>query len=393
MNNILKFEGQGCYGCGVCAVACPKKIIDIRLNADGFFEPFIDRLDDCIDCGLCLKVCSYNSDEVATPPTVQSGYAVFSKDQDTRLHSTSGGFAFELSKKLLTEGYDLCGVKYDYEAHRARHFVARTFDEMKLAQGSKYLQSYLPEALAEVVKDRTRQHIVVGTPCQIDSVRRLLKLRKLEDRFLLIDFYCHGVPSYLMWEKYLSRAAGKVGEIQTIRWRNKVNGWQNSTTMYVAGEKGSFYSAHSQGDPFFKFFLGNRCLGKACYDHCKFKQCTSSDIRMGDFWGKTFAHSAEGVSAIRLNTPKGQTAFDAVKSQITCEEVGPQVVGEGQIKQAASRSDSYNCVHGLLKKPYSLDFIGRVADVLEFPAHFVSTTQYYFHRIPTKLMQLCGLKR
>ena len=30
MNNISSIKN--CFGCGVCAIACPKKIIDLRLN-------------------------------------------------------------------------------------------------------------------------------------------------------------------------------------------------------------------------------------------------------------------------------------------------------------------------------------------------------------------------
>lgn len=29
-----------CYGCGVCAVVCSQKIIEISLNSDGFYEPY-----------------------------------------------------------------------------------------------------------------------------------------------------------------------------------------------------------------------------------------------------------------------------------------------------------------------------------------------------------------
>ena len=49
-----------CYGCGVCAASCIKKIIKIRLNEEGFYAPYIDELEKCTECGLCLDVCAFN---------------------------------------------------------------------------------------------------------------------------------------------------------------------------------------------------------------------------------------------------------------------------------------------------------------------------------------------
>ena len=43
MMNISKVHN--CYGCGICAIACGQKIIDISLNDDGFYEPHI--IDEC----------------------------------------------------------------------------------------------------------------------------------------------------------------------------------------------------------------------------------------------------------------------------------------------------------------------------------------------------------
>ncbi len=36
MNNISKVHD--CYGCGVCATACGRKIIEIGLNENGFYD-------------------------------------------------------------------------------------------------------------------------------------------------------------------------------------------------------------------------------------------------------------------------------------------------------------------------------------------------------------------
>ena len=62
MKNIS--EIHSCYGCGVCAIGCGKKIIDIVVNKDGFYEPHITDISKCTYCGLCLDVCSYYNEGV-----------------------------------------------------------------------------------------------------------------------------------------------------------------------------------------------------------------------------------------------------------------------------------------------------------------------------------------
>ena len=49
-------EIKDCYGCGVCATVCGKKIIGIGLNKEGFYEPQVVDPDQCVGCGLCLEV-------------------------------------------------------------------------------------------------------------------------------------------------------------------------------------------------------------------------------------------------------------------------------------------------------------------------------------------------
>ena len=56
MKNIS--EVHDCYGCGVCATACGRKIIEIGLNKDGFYEPHITDESRCIECGICTEVCA-----------------------------------------------------------------------------------------------------------------------------------------------------------------------------------------------------------------------------------------------------------------------------------------------------------------------------------------------
>ena len=41
-------EVGNCYGCGVCAISCPKHIIEIQLNDDGFYEPHITNQESAM---------------------------------------------------------------------------------------------------------------------------------------------------------------------------------------------------------------------------------------------------------------------------------------------------------------------------------------------------------
>ena len=104
---------KDCYGCGVCAIICPKKIIKIDLNKDGFYEPILFNEEVCTQCGLCLSVCAYNDDKLLDNKKEIKGYAAWSNNEKVRRECTSGGIGFELGKHMIKEGYKACGVKYN----------------------------------------------------------------------------------------------------------------------------------------------------------------------------------------------------------------------------------------------------------------------------------------
>lgn len=336
-----------CFGCGVCAAVCPRNIIDIRLNAEGFYEPQITDTDNCTDCGLCTSVCSFSHDGLALNQPLKECYAAWSKDEDIRKACSSGGVGFELNKTLLQQGYKVAGVKYDARSNRAVHYIAETEEQAKATMGSKYVQSYTVDGLRAI--NRKDKYLVTGTPCQIDSFRRYIQKFRCEDNFLLMDFFCHGVPSMNLWRKYSKIVEKKTGEFVEVSWRNKTYGrydswdmnihgkkreetvnWHDSYNLLIKGEKTFLSSRRSQGDLFFKIFLSNSCLGKACYEKCKFKgKASSADIRIGDLWGKTYEHDDKGVSGVVVYTEKGLS----ILKQTNCQFVSHpyEVVAEAQM--------------------------------------------------------------
>lgn len=363
MDNVA--EISGCYGCGICSTVCPRDIIDIRLNPDGFYEPRISSLDKCVHCKLCAEVCSWLHDDLAlqSKNNTLSSYAAWSVDEKVRSQCSSGGLGFEIGRYLLTNGYQVCGVRYNADLGRAEHYIATTNEELIPSIGSKYIQSYTVDGFKAI--DLKQKYLVTGTPCQIDSFRRYIRKFRCEGNFILLDFFCHGVPSMSMWRKYVDWAERKVGKLNYVSWRNKLTGWHDSWAMAIVGANGTekadwhglirggegfLNSRLSQGDMFYRLFLSDGCLGKSCYKRCKFKGGHSSaDIRIGDLWGETYKNNEEGVSAAIAFTIKGNEILNQCGCTLVAHPL--EVVAEGQMSVAPSLPAYYEQLRQCLANP------------------------------------------
>lgn len=369
--NIINIKN--CYGCGICAVVCSQKIIEISLNSDGFYEPHITDTTKCTNCSLCMDVCAYSHDELSVNNSPKKSYAAWSKENAVRRKCSSGGVGFEVGRYLLSQGYKVCGVRYNVNTNRAEHYIATTVEELIPSIGSKYIQSYTVDGFRSI--NRNEKYLVVGTPCQIDSFRRYIHKFKKNDNFILMDFFCHGVPSMLVWDKYVKWAESKVGKLTYVSWRNKFTGWHDSWAMSIDGmktakavdwhdpydvliteRKGYLNSRLSQGDMFYRLFLSDACLGKACYEKCKYKYEKSvADIRIGDLWGKTYEKDEKGVSCAIAFTEKGDDVLRHINVQL---EVHPfDIVAEGQMKKNAHITKMREYMLDMIKKNQS-DNIG-----------------------------------
>ena len=145
-------------------------------------------------------------------------------------------------------------------------------------------------------------------------------------------------------------AEKQVGKLTYVSWRNKFTGWHDSWAMSIDGEKiggkvnwhdsynllmrgkkGFLNSRLSQGDMFYRLFLSDSCLGKACYEKCKFKyDHSSADIRIGDLWGKTYKDNEDGVSAAIAFTEKGNELLHECGCNLVAHPF--EVVAECQMK-------------------------------------------------------------
>ena len=363
--NILTVKN--CYGCGVCSASCGKDIISIKLNRNGFYEPYISNPDMCTNCGICLDVCAFSHPELANNNTVSlKSWAAWSNHTDVRHKCSSGGIGFEIGKQLIEQGYHAVGCRYDTKSQRAEHYIATTVEDFAASIGSKYIQSYTADAFSQI-KKRSQKYLITGTPCQIDSFRRMIRKFKCEENFVLLDFFCHCVPSMHVWKAYMKMLEPKIGKITYASWRNKFDyGWHDSWLMGLDGEKtakpvdwhdsyNTFWQYRkSQGDLFYKLVLGDLALGPQCGTQCKYKYDKSSaDIRIGDLWGKTYQNDEKGTRALIAFTEKGCQIIENLHG-VTLIEHPFDVVAEGQMKENAHAKELYPLVMWYLRKEYSI---------------------------------------
>lgn len=336
MNNISKIHN--CYGCGVCTMACAKHLISMRINKNGFYEPYIENINACTNCGMCVEVCGFSHEECANALAYPiKSYGAWSKNSQIQHECSSGGVAYEIARYALSNGYKVCTVKYNIDRQRAEHYIVKTIDDLENSKGSKYLQSYTITGFSKI--NRREKNIVFGTPCQIDSLRRFIRKFRVEGNFILVDFFCHGVPSLYAWHKYINEIIINTGRPRKVTWRDKETGWHDSWQMRIKGENKEYSSWWSNGDIFYKLFLGDYCSNRACQKNCKYKYNRSSaDIRVGDAWGDEYKDNDAGVSALIAFTEKGVNISEQLRYSCTLEDKPFFSIAEGQMKSNASQA-------------------------------------------------------
>lgn len=103
---------------------------------------------------------------------------------------------------VIDEGGVVFGACFDSDWSVVHDFT-ETHEGLQAFRGSKYLQSRIGNTYrqAEVFLKAGRKVLFTGTPCQIAGLKKYL--HKDYENLLAVDFVCHGVPSPLVWKKYL----------------------------------------------------------------------------------------------------------------------------------------------------------------------------------------------
>ena len=308
----------------MCGAVCPTNAITISIDDEGFYRPTIAE-DKCIDCGKCVTVCYKFDKELRLTSKEQLSqiehYAAIAKDDSIVRETTSGGVADILAQYFIREGYRVIGVVYDTVSDRAVHKIAATIEETIPFRGSKYIQSYTVDAFRELIKQcKNHKFAVFGLPCQIYAINQYLERVNLRSQCVLIDLYCHGCPSMLVWQKMVRFLHHQLDSdfFNYVNFRSKKYGW-GKFVLEVKGGDGKEFNTTPLNNEFYDLFFSNQLLNNSCVECLLRSTLFYTDIRLGDFWGKEFKKNKRGVSGVTLATQIGEVVFDEIKTKLKCE--------------------------------------------------------------------------
>ena len=322
----IEQEPSLCTGCTACYNACPISAIEMKENKEGFLYPAVDY-SKCIKCGKCILICPTINHKLSNNDESVDVYVAYNTDDKIREKSSSGGVFTLIAENILNDGGIVYGAAFD-DNWNVIHKRMDNITDLDLLRGSKYVQSNLCDAYSRCLNDLNngRQVLFSGTPCQIAGLYAFLG--EPYDNLFTVDIICHGVPSPLVWRKYLAERF-EVSSIKSINFRCKTNGWSNYSVKIESENKLAYEERHNE-DIFMRGFLGDLYLRESCHN-CRFKSVGRiSDITLADAWGveefKPELYCKTGTSMVLIQNERGKKLLDDISKYLEISNVPVSVV-------------------------------------------------------------------
>lgn len=257
-NLIQEVQKPGlCHRCGGCVTFCTAVNYGaLELDEDG--KPRYADIEKCIECGLCHAICP-EVDELEEETKRRAAWSApigrviettvaRATDADVRRAATDGGVVTGLLLHLFDRGrIDGAIVTRPVGPFQRRPFLATSREEIRDAAGfyfdtshgmPEYSQAYLTyssiEELDPMLRSGLQRVALVGTPCQIKSVRRMqvLGIVPSESISLCLGLFCSG--NFVFGDEQRRQIAEQAG----LHWDEvrKINIKENLMLHLVSGE-------------------------------------------------------------------------------------------------------------------------------------------------------------
>lgn len=313
---------QKCTACGACINICPKNILHLDVDDDGYYKVSIKTDTECTNCGLCTKVCPILK-KFHYHENGSSYYACWNKDSAMRKLSASGGAFSALAVEFINRGGVVYGAQID--GFKIIHARAQSKDELIPMLGSKYQQGDLTNVFRQVRDDLKQNKLVLfsGMPCQVAGLKSFL-LGINTSNLYTIDTICGGFTTMLPMT--LLEGTTKYKEIHSFR--NKDNGWKAKGFCYdLKMKKNTGELEDLKSNNLVLACFSSKLLKRASCCNCRFTSPNrQSDVTIGDFWGdiRFKTEHKDGVSVLAIHNDRIRAYIESSSlhfENITLEEL------------------------------------------------------------------------
>lgn len=312
---------EACSGCTACKAICPKDAIAMVADEEGFLRPQVD-VSRCIGCHRCEQVCPVL--HPGEPDVSPTAYAAYTKDENLRRQSSSGGIFTELAKPVIAAGGVVFGCVWERPALEAIHAKAETLEALAEMRGSKYVQSDLRETFreAKAALMAGRQVLFSGTPCQIAGLNSFLGRTYVN--LLTVEVICHGTPSPAVFAVYKAGIERRGLSLADVVFRDKRISWRRFSLVASVVEK-EIVVELSGRNMFMRAFGSNLCLRPSCYRCIAREGRSGADLTIADFWGIERVcpelDDNRGTSLVIVHSARGCEAWQQVDHGLNVREV------------------------------------------------------------------------
>ncbi len=322
---IEVLDKRMCTGCEACASICPKKCITMQRDNSGFLYPMVDK-GKCIDCNLCINICPVITQKQSYPKNEIKAYCGWSKNEEIRFASTSGGMFSELVLEILRKNGYIAAAAYNDKCD-VEHVIVNDKAGVERIRQSKYTQSNINGIYVDVRKLLKEGNLVLfcGTPCQVAGLKQVLS----EDyhNLITVDFICRGVNSPKAYRSWLDELERKYKSPVTRVWfKYKEHGWKNSPLCTrVNFENGKNCILYRDDNTYMRGYLGPNLYIRPSCGNCRFKGSNNcSDLTLADYWGASEeVDDDKGTSLVLVNSEAGNVLLQEIEKNIVlmpCQE-------------------------------------------------------------------------
>ena len=309
-----------CCGCEACANVCPKGLIEMSADEEGFYYPRITDPKSCVECNACRNVCPVShADEISSSFT--KAYAGWAKKEEDIIASASGGFAASLTDTFLKDGGIVYGAAYTSDYSSAQYIRVSSEEEAERLKTSKYFQARKNTVFQQIREDlKTNRVLFTGLPCDIYALKRFIKD---DSNLYTLSVICHGPTTEKIHQQYCALLEKKLGSpIVYFSTRYKKNGNWKPYFIRAVGQNGKEIQEQFNKTDYNTAFLYFK--RPSCGD-CRFKNTHfAADILVGDYHAAAKGNAnwnPHGVSSILPLTEKGLVLLHSVDDTFRYNEV------------------------------------------------------------------------